>query len=180
LVNAARIIASPLPRDNIYIKQRPVPFGEAAPFGALGLISSRLTASFPGSGSQELVNVHDAKLLASAFGKIGVSISTEVIFPNLIADEVRRGAHLLVNVTNLNRFHQSNLNKQVIAAATLRAVENGRFMVVSTDTGISAVIDPAGVVTSRSYANKRGAIFDTVQFLYNRTPFNKMGRAWWL
>ena len=134
LVNAARIIALPQPKNSIYIKQRQAPFGETAPFGALGLVSSQLTASLPGSksGPDSLVNPHAANLLSSMFGKIGVSISTEVIFPNLVADEVRRGAQLLVNVTNLNRFHQSNLNKQVIAAATLRAVENGRFMVVSS------------------------------------------------
>jgi apolipoprotein N-acyltransferase len=59
----------------------------------------------------------------------------------------------------------------------MRAVENGRFVVLATNTGISAVIDPAGVVTSVSYPGKRGSLIDTVQFLYGQTPFSKM---WWL
>lgn len=180
LISAARLIASPLPKDNIYVKQRLVPFGETAPLGPLGAISSQLTATVPGTGTERLVNVKSAELLSGILGKVGVSISTEVIFPNLISEEVRRGAQLLVNLNNLNRFHKSNLNKQVLAAATLRAVENGRYMVLATNSGISAVIDPSGMVTSRSYAGKRGVLLDTVQFLYNKTTFNKMSRMWWL
>jgi apolipoprotein N-acyltransferase len=124
--------------------------------------------------------LHSPSLLGSMFGKIGVSISNDLIFPNLIAAEVRRGAHLLVNLTNLNRFHSSSLNKQFVAVATLRAVENGRFMVMATNTGISAVIDPAGVVTTMAYPGRRGVIMDTVQFLYNKTPYTKMSKMWWL
>jgi apolipoprotein N-acyltransferase len=180
VVSAARLIANPLPKENIYLKQRLVPFGEAAQLGALGAISSKFTTDVAGNSSERVVNASYGDLLASMFGKVGISISNEIIFPNLIAAEVRRGAQLLVNITNLNRFHQSELNEQVLAAATLRAVENGRFMVLATNTGISAVIDPAGVVTSKSFPNKRGVIVDTVQFLYNKTTFNKMSRMWWL
>ncbi len=148
--------------------------------GALGAISSKFTADVAGNNSERIVNASYGDLLASMFGKVGVSISNEIIFPNLIASEVRRGAQLLVNITNLNRFHQSELNEQVLAAATLRAVENGRFLVLATNPGISAVIDPACVGTSKSLPNKRGVILDTVQVLYNKTTFNKMSRRWWL
>jgi apolipoprotein N-acyltransferase len=179
LFNAARIIASPLPPDNIYVKQRLAPFGEIVSWGPLGRLSTQLTASGP-TTTDSLLKIHAADLLGSIFGKIGVSISTEVIFPNLVAQEVRSGASLLVNMADWNHFHNASLNKQIVAAATLRAVENGRFMVVATNSGISAVIDPAGVVTSLSYAGKRGIIMDTVQFLYKQTPFSRMSRMWWL
>jgi apolipoprotein N-acyltransferase len=179
LFSAARIIASPLPPDNIYVKQRLAPLGEVVSWGPLGQLSTQLTASEP-TTTDSLLKIHAADLLGSIFGKIGVSISTEVIFPNLIAQEVRSGASLLVNMADWNHFHNASLNKQIVAAATLRAVENGRFMVVATNSGISAVIDPAGVVTSLSYAGKRGIIMDTVQFLYKQTPFSRMSRMWWL
>jgi apolipoprotein N-acyltransferase len=180
VINALRMIASPQPKKSLYVMQRLVPFGDAPPFGPFSHISSQMTASVTGEGGESVVTATSAKLLDSVFGKVGASISTELVFPALIADEVRRGASLLVNVTNLNRFHNASLNKQVIAAATLRAVENERYVVVATNTGISAVIDPSGIITSRSHPGMRGLILDKVQFLYKETPFSRMTRMWWI
>jgi apolipoprotein N-acyltransferase len=150
-----------------------VPFGEFAPLGSLGQqINGRLPMA-----RESFVASKSTNLLRCMWGGIGTSICIELVYPHLISDEVRHGAHLLINVSNLGWFHQSSLNKQILAAAILRAVENGRYFVVSANTGISAVIDPSGTVTSVSYPNRRGVLLDTVQFLYNQTPFSKM---WWL
>ncbi len=173
LVNGARIISPVPPKDNLYVKQRLVPFGEFAPLGPLGeRINERLPLS-----REVFLKSKSARPLHSIWGGIGVSICVELIYPHLISNEVRHGANILVNVSNLGWFHQASLNRQMLAAAVLRAVENGRFMVLATNTGISAVIDPAGVITSVSYPGKRGVLIDTVQFLYGETPFTKM---WWL
>lgn len=172
LVNGARLIGT-TSRENLYVKQRLVPFGEFAPLGPLGQrINERLPLS-----PEVFLTSKSARPLRSIWGGIGVSICVELIYPHIISNEVRHGANLLVNVSNLGWFHQSFLNRQILAAAVMRAVENGRFVVLATNTGISAVIDPAGVVTSVSYPGKRGSLIDTVQFLYGQTPFSKM---WWL
>jgi len=115
--------------------------------------------------------------LASPWGKIGVSISSEIIYPRLIAQEVREGAALLVNISNLAYFHNSYLSRQVLAAAVFRAVENQRYVILATNTGVSAVIDPTGMIQSASYVGKRGTLMDTVQFLNEKTMFTNM---WWL
>jgi apolipoprotein N-acyltransferase len=117
------------------------------------------------------------RLLDSGWGKMGLSIYIELIYPNLIADEVRRGASLLVNVSNLAWFHDSSINRQLLAAAVLRAVENERYFVLATNTGISAIIEPTGLIASESLPGERGVLLDTIQFLYRKTPFSKM---WWL
>jgi apolipoprotein N-acyltransferase len=83
----------------------------------------------------------------------------------------------LVNIGNLAWFHNTSLNQQILAAAVMRAVENGRYLVLANNTGISAVIDPTGLVTSRSLPGRKGVLVDTVQFLYQKTPFTRM---WWL
>lgn len=172
LVNGARLIGT-TNRDNLYVKQRLVPFGEFAPLGPLGqTINERLPLS-----PEVFLKSKSARPLRSIWGGIGVSICVELIYPHLVSNEVRHGANLLVNVSNLGWFHQSFLNRQILAAAVMRAVENGRYVVLATNTGISAVIDPTGVVTSVSYPGKRGSLIDTVQFLYGQTPFSKM---WWL
>lgn len=172
LVNGARLIGGNA-KDNLYVKQRLVPFGEFAPLGPLGQrINERLPLS-----PEVFLQSKSARPLRSIWGGIGVSICVELIYPHIISNEVRHGANLLINVSNLGWFHQSSLNRQILAAAVMRAVENGRFLVLATNTGISAVIDPSGVITSVSYPSKRGALIDTVQFLYGHTPYSKM---WWL
>ena len=174
LVNGARLISPTGTKENLYVKRRLVPFGEFAPLGQLG---QQINERIPGT-RESFLAAKQTHLLKSLFGKIGVSICVELIYPDLIQEEVRNGASILINVSNLGWFHQSSLNRQILAAAVFRAVENGRFLVLSTNTGISAVIDPAGIITSESYAGKRGVLLDTVQFLYGETPFSKI--KWWL
>lgn len=177
-ISAARIVAPAARKNNIYVKQRVMPFGEIATIGPLGKLTPELARAQGGELPPD-VRAASSPLL-SVFGRVGVSISTELIFPGLIASQVSRGASLLVNLADLSQFHSSSLNRQVVAAATLRAVENGRFVVLAANTGISAVIDPSGVVTSMSYPGKRGVLIDTVQFIYKQTPYSRMSRMRWL
>lgn len=156
-----------------YIKYRLVPFVEYTPLGPLGAI-------VPDAVQQKLrggkAHVQSTQLPVpqTAFGKIGASIAAEVIYPDLIVAEVNRGASLLVNVSDLSYFHGALLSSELIAAATLRAVENGRYFVMASNTGVSAVIDPHGVVSSASIPKRSGVLFDRVQFLHKRTPFTRM------
>jgi apolipoprotein N-acyltransferase len=176
-VNTARLITFQPTKELVYIKQRLVPFGEFAPLGSFGQDISSKIERHAKSPSEKFLPGNKAHLLQTLFGKIGASIGLEVIYPHLISSEVRQGANLLVNISNLGWFHASSLTKELIAAGAIRAVENGRYLVIASNTGISAVIDPGGVVKSQSLAGKRGVILDTVQFLYKSTPYSRM---WWL
>ncbi|HEY9784647.1 MAG TPA: apolipoprotein N-acyltransferase [Candidatus Obscuribacterales bacterium] len=176
-VNAARIISPQQPAENLYVKRRLIPIAEYALFKSLNEhIPQNIQKRLP-AGEAHFVASPSTYLIKSMWGKVGVSIASELIYPRLIAREVRRGANLLVNLSNLSWFHGSSVNKNFLAAAVFRAVENGRFVVLSTNTGISAVIDPSGTVTAVSYPGRRGVIMGTVQFLYKKTPFSRM---WWL
>ncbi len=176
-VNTARLFTFLPTRDVAYVKQRLVPFGEFAPLGKFGQnISERIENRSKNAPDKFLAGTQ-AHLLQCLWGRMGVAIGLELIYPSLISIEVRKGANLLVNISNLGWFHSSSLNKELLAAGVFRAVENGRYLVIASNTGISAVIDPAGVVKSQSLSGKRGVILDTVQFLYKSTPFSRM---WWL
>lgn len=178
-VNGVRVISTDKNtlESSLYIKRRLVPFGEFYPQTPLdALIPSQVKKLMLGHNGG-FVAAQQLKLVNSLWGKIGASICVEVIYPKLIANEVRSGASLLVNVSNLAWFHNSPLNKQILASAVMRSVENGRYMILATNTGISAIIDPAGVITSASYPGKKGIILNPVRFLYTHTPFSKM---WWL
>lgn len=170
--DTARLISFLPTKDVLYAKQYLLPFGEFAPLGQFGADASRNYA-----GPERMLRGNQAHLLQTMWGKVGVAISNEILYPHLVSTEVRRGASLIVNIANLGWFHSSSLNRQMLAAAVFRAVENGRYVVIASNTGISAVIDPSGMVKSQSIPGKRGVILDTVQFLYKPTTFSRM---WWL
>jgi apolipoprotein N-acyltransferase len=171
--DAVRVISADGHREPDYIKYRPVPFAEYTPLGPLGAIVPEAVQQRLQGGR---VHVRPDKLPTpkTAFGKIGASMSAEIVYPDLIVSEVNRGASLLVNVSDLSYFHDSMLSQELLAAACLRAVENGRYVVIASNTGVSAVIDPHGVVSSASFPGRSGVIFDRVQFLHKRTPFARL------
>ncbi|MBI5176400.1 MAG: apolipoprotein N-acyltransferase [Candidatus Melainabacteria bacterium] len=172
--NSAKLLSPFRLPGTTYIKQKLVPFGESIPINLIyQKIPEDLREKIPAS-KERFLEDKQARLLTSGFGKVGVAICNEIVYPKLVSDEVRKGASLLVCLANLGWFHNSSLGKQFLACATLRAVENKRYLILSTNTGISSVIDPLGMVVSRSYALKRGILLDTVQFIYSRTPYNRM------
>jgi apolipoprotein N-acyltransferase len=173
-INCAKLISPFHYKENVYVKQRLVPFGESIPVNLLyQKIPEELRNKIPASKEQFLA-ANKAQLIRSGWGKIGVAICNEAIYPGLISEEVRQGATLIVVLANLSWFHNSSLNKQYLACATMRAVENRRFVVLSTNSGVSSVIDPCGVVVSKSLALKRGILLDTVQFIYSKTPYSRL------
>jgi len=177
LANAAELISPSRPGRDLYLKQRLVPLGEFAPqFFNDDRIPAPVRERIPATRESYLV-AHSAQLAKSQWGKVGLSVYIELVYPKLIADEVRNGASLLVNVSNLAWFHNASINRQLLAAGVFRSVENERYLVISANTGISAVIDPTGMINSMSLPGQRGVLLNTIQFLYSKTPFSKM---WWL
>ena len=173
-VNAVRIITGCGQENHVYVQRRLVPFNQFVA-GLLSIIG--LPKSIWQCAGGGLISTRQLSCPASIWGKVGASVSAELLYPHLVADEVRHGASLLVALVNLSWFHNAGVNRQIVAAAVMRAVENGRFLVLATNTGISAVIYPSGFVSSASAPGHPGVLVDTVQFLYQKTPFTRM---WWL
>ncbi len=79
-----------------------------------------------------------------AFGKVGVLICYESIFPQQSRAFRRAGADLIVNITNDAWFGQGLAPYQHEAHLHLRAIENRVGIVRAANTGISEYIDPLG------------------------------------
>ena len=71
------------------------------------------------------------------------------MFPDEVRQFVKGGANLLVNISNDGYFGHSAAREQHLEIARMRAVENSRWLIRSTNDGITAVIDPAGRIDER-------------------------------
>jgi apolipoprotein N-acyltransferase len=114
-----------------------VPFGEFVPpmFSFVNRITQEAGDFVPG---------HDIRVLPAAGHRVGVFICYESAFPDLVRQFSREGADVLVNLSNDGYFGRSEARQQHLLLVRMRAVENRRFIVRSTNDGISAVIDPSG------------------------------------
>jgi apolipoprotein N-acyltransferase len=79
-----------------------------------------------------------------AFGRVGVLICYESIFPQQSRRFRRAGADLIVNLTNDAWFGQGLAPYQHEAHLRLRAIENRVGVVRAANTGISEYVDPLG------------------------------------
>jgi len=125
-----------------YDKINLVPFGEYVPqfFSFVNRITQEAGDFAP--GNRIVVFPVDSQ-------RVGAFICYESVFPSEVREFVKRGANLLVNISNDGYFGHSAAREQHLEIARMRAVENRRWLVRSTNDGISAVIDPMGSVHQR-------------------------------
>ncbi len=90
--------------------------------------------------------------------RIGAFICYEAVFPHFVRRFASQGAQVLVNVSNDGWFGRSAARLQHLSIARMRAVENRRWLLRSTNDGITAAIDPAGRVLQRLAPYERDAL----------------------
>ncbi len=171
--NNAILINSDGPQ-NIYNKRQMVPFGEYMPYKSL------LSTLFPALTElniieDDYISGGSTEIMTVAGGKIGNIICFESIYPYLTRQSTLDGAELMVELTNDSWLETSPAMYQHLAHGVFRSVENGRYLVRSANSGISAVIDNHGNIKSQLGINEQGAITDTVQFLEKQTVYTKTG-----
>lgn len=154
-----------------YRKRHLVPFGEFIPPGfdwILAVLRIPMSDFARGAAVQPP--------LVAAGIPLGVAICYEDIFGEELIDALPQ-AQLLVNVSNDAWFGRSFAADQHMQASQMRALETGRWMVRSTNTGASAAIDPRGRVVSRLPAFTAGTLVETVEPRTGMTPYARAGNA---
>jgi apolipoprotein N-acyltransferase len=107
---------------------------------------------------------------------IGPLICYEAAFPARVAIESDRPA-MLVNITNDSWFGNSAGPRQHLAAARMRAVEEGLPVVRAANTGISAVIDAHGAIVASLGLDHTGVLVAAIPGMVAPTPESRLGLA---
>ena len=118
---------------------------------------------------------HGAVTYALPWGKFGVLICYESIFPAQSRALRRNGADIILNITNDAWFGRSLAPWQHEAHMMLRAIENRAGVVRSANTGISSYIDPLGRIHGATELFVSAARTYRAQTTDIRTPFVRFG-----
>jgi apolipoprotein N-acyltransferase len=154
----------------VYRKIRLVPFGEYVPFQRALFFAAPLTeqvGSFtPGERAEMLpVDGH----------RVSVAICYEVIYPSLVRRFVSAGSELLTTITNDAWFGDTSAPAQHFEQATMRAVEEGRYLVRAANTGISGIVDPYGRVLSQTPIFRPAVVVGQARMLTTTTFYARHG-----
>jgi len=143
--NRAYLLRPDMESIQYYDKVHLVPFGEYVPLkGILGFINQLVPAAGDFAPGDRVAP------MALKNGSAGILICFEAIFPEISRAMVRKGADVLVNLTNDAWFGVSSAPYQHLSMSVLRAVENRRPLIRAANTGISAIIDSQGRIMDRT------------------------------
>ncbi len=154
-----------------YRKHHLVPFGEFIPLQSLtGTLLKLLDVPMADFSSGHLGQTP----LRGAGLRIAPDICYEDVFGNEIIHSARR-ADLLVNVTNDAWFGDTAAPWQHAQMSQARALENGRYMLRATNTGLTAIIAPDGHIVARLPLFLQGSLDGTVRGYTGTTPYQRWG-----
>jgi apolipoprotein N-acyltransferase len=140
--NSAAFIQRGEKKPQFYDKRQLVPFGEYLPFRPLlgGMFGDLVPGDFKSGKSPGVFS------LAKPALKLAPLICFEDTRGDITREQVRIGAHLLVNLTNDGWFGHTAELDQHMNDAVFRSIENRRPMVRCTNNGITASVDSFGRV----------------------------------
>ena len=153
-----------------YSKEHLVPFGEYVPLQPFLFFVHKLV---PTAG--DFVPGQSSGVISWENEAIGMLICYEAIFPELARNRVLNGASMIVNISNDAWFGKSSAPYQHLEIARWRAVETRRPMVRSTNTGISAFIDPFGNIVSTLGLFQSGVLVGSVKPCSAQTFYVRYG-----
>jgi apolipoprotein N-acyltransferase len=168
--NSAFVVRPDGATAGFYRKMHLVPFGEYVPFKDLLAFAAPLVEN-SGPFSPGL----DPTLLPVNGHPISIAICYEVVYPDLIRRFVVRGSELLTTITNDAWFGTSSAPYQHFEQASMRAIEEGRYLVRSANTGVSGIVDPYGRVLARTSIFQPAVVMGEARFLRHSTFYARHG-----
>jgi len=158
-----------------YNKHHLVPFGEFIPFGFHWFVDMM---------KMPLGDFRRGGLDQAPLPVRGIMVAPNICYEDLFGEEIAETlrsqpvpANILANVTNLAWFGDTIALDQHLQISRMRALETRRPMLRSTNTGMTAVVAPDGVVSARLPTFTVGTLTATVQGTQGFTPFVRWGNV---
>ena len=153
-----------------YDKVHLVPFGEYLPFPGLFAFAGGLTkevGEFERGASRTPLNAGKDRL--------GLFICYESIFPDEVRQFPLQGAQVLVNISNDGWYGDSGAWREHLQETQMRAIENGKWLLESTNTGITASIDPYGRIVTATARKVRTGLAAPFSLTASTTFYTRHG-----
>jgi apolipoprotein N-acyltransferase len=144
-------------------------------FGSNQSGSNPIASTPPAGASGTSDDNHANGPLASV--AVTTGICYEAVFPHLAREAVQAGSQLLTTITNDAWYGTSSAPFQHFEQASMRAIEQGRYLVRSANTGISGVVDPYGRAIVRSELFVPATLTAEVRLLMPWTLYARIGDA---
>jgi apolipoprotein N-acyltransferase len=170
--NSAFLVAPDGSSAGVYRKMHLVPFGEYVPLKHLLFFVVPLVETLADFSAGE-----SAVLLPVKGHLVSTAICYEIVYPELVRQFTRAGSEMLTTITNDAWFGDTSAPYQHFEQASMRAIENGRYLVRSANTGISGIVDAYGHVVARSRVYEPAVIVGEARFLRAPTVYMRIGDA---
>jgi apolipoprotein N-acyltransferase len=153
-----------------YDKIELVPFGEFIPWRRLLYFANTIIA--------EVGDFHAGSNFAVGNlpgGSFSVFICYEAVIPDAVRQFAKRGARLFINLSNDGWFGHSAALEQHLAQARVRAVENRRWILRATNTGLTVSIGPYGRIVAALAPERRAVLIAPYAFRDDITFYTRWG-----
>jgi apolipoprotein N-acyltransferase len=170
IFNSAALVSPQGEWASRYDKMHLVPFGEYLPFPQLFAFAGGLTKEV-GEFQRGVSRVP----LDAGGQKLGIFICYESIFPDEVREGPLQGAQVLVNISNDGWYGDSGAWKQHLQQTQMRAIENDRWLLSATNTGMTASIDPYGRIVDATPRKLRTALAAPYALVSGTTFYTRHG-----
>lgn len=185
--NSQVIIGMPMPLDHsgesysnaaillnnftYYTKQHLVPYGEYIPLkSVLGSFYQNIAlpmVNFQADASHnQTVNVKNIKLAFNLCYENG--FGEELITTGKVSQ-------IMVNLSDMVWYKDTWAKDHHLQMSIARTLENQRYWVQDTNSGLTAIIDPQGQIVAQLPANVQDILFYSVPLVHGSTPYQRIG-----
>ena len=170
VANRAAVVAPNGDWIGHYDKIHLVPFGEYIPYKFIFGFANKLTREVgdfrPGTSRT---------VFTAGNQRVAVFICYESVFPEEIRQFAVNGAQAFINISNDGWYGEHGAPGQHLNMARMRAIENDRWILRDTNTGITASIDPYGRIMAQAPRKQRTSLLAPYGVISTQTFYTRHG-----